>query len=136
MKTLIASLATFMVLSTGVNVDVEKRNMEILNQVKNSIYIETQDITTKQNKNESIKDLQYISSQLHNILSQLTQNVKSYENLQLRKIQLDQLNVTTFYLMAINDLMLYLDTGDSNYLSDALIEYRFGNVVLANIKIE
>lgn len=134
MNLLLSTLTSFVILSTGVSIAPVENNTAVLNQIRDAIYIVNEN-STKKVVDESIikKDIDFARAQLLELLQQLNQDIKNTKDLKIRKMYLNQLNVTSFYLMALNDLELYLQTNDTNYLSDALIEYRLGNAVLNNI---
>lgn len=134
MNLLLSTLTSFVILSTGVSIAPVENNTAVLNQIRDAIYIVNEN-STKKVVDESIikKDIDFARAQLLELLQQLNQDIKNTKDLKIRKMYLNQLNATSLYLMALNDVELYLQTNDTNYLSDALIEYRLGNAVLNNI---
>lgn len=134
MNLLLSTLTSFVILSTGVSIAPVENNTMILNQIRDAIYIVNEN-STKKVVDESIikKDIDFARAQLLELAQQLNLDIKNSKDLKIRKKYLNQLNVTSFYLMALNDIELYLQTNDTNYLADALIEYRLGNLVLSNI---
>lgn len=134
MNLLLSTLTSFVILSTGVSIVPVENNTMILNQIRDAIYIVNEN-STKKVVDESIikKDIDFARAQLLELIQQLNLDIKNTKDLKIRKKYLNQLNVTSFYLMALNDIELYLQTNDTNYLADALIEYRLGNLVLSNI---
>lgn len=134
MNLLLSTLTSFVIISAGVSIAPVENNTMILNQIRDAIYIVNENSTKKVVDESTIKkDIDFARAQLLELMQQLNLDIKNTKDLKIRKMYLNQLNATSFYLMALNDLELYLQTNDTNYLSDALIEYRLGNAALNNI---
>lgn len=140
MNTILATVTSFLLVSTGaVPATIEERNLNTLSQVSNEIRIELDKVMSENyNKDDVIKTLKYNSGLLHSILNDHIKSITNYNDLNLRKIRLDQMLIATLYAMAINDILIYLENPDYNKerLFDALIELRYGNTVLQGNKVD
>lgn len=140
MNTILATLTSFLIVSTGaIPNTIEERNLNILTQVSNEIRIELDKVMSENyNKDNVTKTLKYNSGLLHSILNDHIKSINNYNNISLRKIQLDQMLIATLYNMTINDILLYMENPDYNKerLFDALVELRYGNTVLQGNKVD